>query len=162
METDRFPVPLLFRPDRYTGDVEALSGRPGIFHERDRGDEWRGRNFLRFCFFFYRRVCRTADRAALGAYPVFRLCIACHALLPGAFICYSDARHVVCRYCLALGELRHGDDRCLYYGDGLRTPRTGRYRLYDTDSHYPFERDADGDIERKDCRPYRLSRIVFL
>ena len=77
-------------------------------------------------------------------------------------LCHSDTRTLACRHCPALGQLWDGDDRGLYNGDGLCSSRTGRHGLYDTDGYNPSERDGDGDIERKDCRSYRLPRLVFL
>ena len=144
------------------GTLAMLKPRPGILDERDRGDERCDRDLFRVHLFFCRGLYRAPHRTALGTHPVCRVCIACHALFPRIVLCHSDTRTLACRHCPALGQLWDGDDRGLYNGDGLCSSRTGRHGLYDTDGYNPSERNGDGDIERKDCRPYRLPRLVFL
>ena len=90
METDRFPFPLLFRPDRYAGDVEALPGRPGILDERDRGDERCDRDLFRVHLFFSGALsCAASDGIGHAS------CLPCLCCLP-RFIssdCLMSLRH---------------------------------------------------------------------
>ena len=109
-----------------------------------------------------RRDDRTADRPFPRAHPVRGVCLDGDTLLPRTLLRASDDAHALRRDFPSVGQLRDGDDRGLYDGNGLCTPRARRDGFYDPDGHHASQRHVDGHPEWKDCRSYGLSRTLLL
>ena len=80
----------------------------------------------------------------------------------GTLLRASDDAHALRRDFPSVGQLRDGDDRGLYDGNGLCTPRARRDGFHDPDGHHASQRHVDGHPEWKNCRSYGLSRTLLL
>lgn len=96
------------------------------------------------------------------AHPVRGVCLDGDTLLPRTLLRASDDAHALRRDFPSVGQLRDGDDRGLYDGNGLCTPRARRDGFHDPDGHHASQRHVDGHPEWKNCRSYGLSRTLLL
>ena len=144
LETDRFPLSYysgLTRTPRHAEtlavdlgydmkEIGVMSGVAGIFR----------RVPLLVC----RRDDRTADRPFPRAHPVRGVCLDSDTLLPRTLLRASDDAHALRRDFPSVGQLRDGDDRGLYDGNGLCTPWARRDGFHDPDGHHASQRHVDG------------------
>lgn len=118
--------------------------------------------FVGFLSSFGRRDDRTADRPFPRAHPVRGVCLDGDTLLPRTLLRAPTTLMLYGRDFPSVGQLRDGDDRGLYDGNGLCTPRARRNGFHDPDGHHASQRHVDGHPEWKNCRSYGLSRTLLL